>query len=58
MHYPVCLLVNTLFERFVPHAPGIQLFGMLLAWIASISVGALFYRHVECRAQRLLAQKA
>lgn len=57
VHYPVCLLFNALFERFVPHAPAIQLFGMLLAWIASIGVGALFYRQVECRAQRLLARQ-
>jgi len=56
VHYPVCLLVNTLFERFVPHTPAIQLFGMGVAWAASITVGALFYRQVECRAQKLLAR--
>mgnify|MGYP000940112406 CR=1 FL=1 len=58
VHFPICLLVNALFERFVPHAPAIQLFGMVVAWITSIGAGALFYRQVECRAQRLLARKA
>ena len=57
VHYPVCLLINTLFERFVPHTPAIQLFGMLVAWIASVGVGALFYRQIECRAQSLLARR-
>ena len=58
VHYPICLMVNTLFERFVPHTPAIQLFGMVVAWIASVGIGALFYRHVEYRAQRLLAKQA
>jgi len=58
VHYPICLMVNTLFERFMPHTPAIQLFGMVVAWIASIGAGALFYQQVECRAQRLLARKA
>lgn len=57
VHYPICLMVNTLFERFVPHTPAIQLFGMVVAWIASVGVGALFFQQVECRAQRLLARK-
>lgn len=56
VHYPISLMVNTLFERFVPHTPAIQLFGTVVAWIASVGVGALFFQQVECRAQRLLAK--
>ncbi|MEN6508812.1 MAG: acyltransferase [Smithella sp.] len=52
VHFPVCLLINALFERFASHAPEIQLGGMFAAWLASIAAGAVFYRQVECRAQR------
>lgn len=54
VHFPVCLLVNALFERFAPHTPEIQLGGMFAAWLASIAAGAVFYRQIECRAQRWL----
>ena len=54
VHFPVCLLVNGLFERFAPHTPEIQLGGMFTAWLASIAVSAVFYRQVECRVQRWL----
>jgi peptidoglycan/LPS O-acetylase OafA/YrhL len=57
VHFPICLLVNALFERFVPHTPAVQLLGMFVAWVASVTFGALFYRQVECRAQRWLASK-
>jgi peptidoglycan/LPS O-acetylase OafA/YrhL len=57
VHFPVCLLVNALFERFAPHSPGIQLGGMFAAWIASIAAGAVFYRQVEYRAQRWLKRQ-
>jgi peptidoglycan/LPS O-acetylase OafA/YrhL len=57
VHYPICLLINALFERFVPHTPTIQFAGMILAWAASIAGGAIFYRQVECRAQTLLARR-
>jgi peptidoglycan/LPS O-acetylase OafA/YrhL len=50
IHFPVCLVVNAIFERFVPHSPMIQFGGMLMAWIASIACGALLYREVEQRA--------
>ena len=57
VHYPICLVINGLFERFAPHTPGIQLAGMVLAWAASIAGGALFYRQIEYRAQILLTQR-
>lgn len=47
IHFPVCLLVNAAFTRYVPAEPGLQALGMLIAWAASLSAGALFYRWVE-----------
>ncbi len=58
VHYPTCLVINALFERFAAHTPEIQLAGMIIAWLSSIGVGALFYRHIECRAHALCANKA
>lgn len=56
VHFPICLVINALFERFMPHTPAIQFLGMFVAWAASIGGGELFYQQVECRAQRLLAR--
>lgn len=47
VHFPVCLVVNAVFERFAPHAPAIQLGGMLIAWFGSIGAGALLHHLVE-----------
>ena len=57
VHFPICLVINGLFESYAPHTPGIQLFGVFLAWILSTCGGALFYYQVECRAQRLFQRK-
>jgi len=47
IHFPVCLVVNAAFTRFVPAEPALQAFGMLFAWGASLAAGAAFYRWVE-----------
>lgn len=47
VHFPVCLVVNSLFVRYGGGDPWANLFGMGLAWVASLLVGALFYRWVE-----------
>lgn len=52
LNFPVGLVVNALFARFAPEDPAIQAIGMLLAWIACIGAGALFYHCVERRARR------
>ena len=57
VHFPVCMVINAVFERFVPHTPGIQLFGVVLAWLSSTAAGALFFRHIEQRAQARLAAR-
>ena len=53
IHFPVCLVVNAVFERFAPHVPAIQLGGMLIAWFGSIGAGALLHHQVEKPAHSL-----
>ncbi len=47
IHFPVCLLVNAAFTRFVAAEPELQGLGMLVAWAASLLAGAAFFRWVE-----------
>ncbi|GAB2179794.1 hypothetical protein DLREEDagrD3_00170 [Denitratisoma sp. agr-D3] len=44
VHFPVCLVVNGLFVRFELEHPALNFVGVVLAWAASLAVGALFYR--------------
>jgi peptidoglycan/LPS O-acetylase OafA/YrhL len=53
IHFPVCLLVNAVFTRFVPAEPQWQALGMLTAWAASLAAGATFFRWVELPLGRL-----
>ena len=53
VHFPVCLIVNAVFTRFVPAQPLLQGFGMLLAWGSSMLAGAAFYRWVQLPLSRL-----
>ena len=55
IHFPVCLVVNAAFARFVPAEPHLQAIGMLFAWWASLAAGAVFYRWVELPLGRLLS---
>lgn len=47
VHYPVGLVVNALFERWLPHQPWLQAGGVVLAWLASVAAGAVFHHRVE-----------
>lgn len=47
VHFPVCLVVNAAFARFVPEQAHAQAVGMLVAWAASLAVGSAFCRWVE-----------
>jgi peptidoglycan/LPS O-acetylase OafA/YrhL len=47
VHFPVSLIVNAGFARFVPEQPHAQAFGMLVAWGVSLLAGAAFFRWVE-----------
>lgn len=58
VHFPVCLVVNAAFDRFVADHPGWQGAGVLLAWAASVTAGALFYRWVEAPAMRWVSRRA
>jgi len=55
IHFPVCLVVNAAFQRFLPHTPGWNTLGVLLAWLASNLAALLFYRLVEARIGARLA---
>jgi peptidoglycan/LPS O-acetylase OafA/YrhL len=57
VHFPVCLVVNAAFTRFVPDQPHEQALGMLVAWMASLAVGAAFYRWVEAQLGRMLTMQ-
>jgi peptidoglycan/LPS O-acetylase OafA/YrhL len=54
VHFPVCLVVNAAFSRFVSEQPHEQAFGMVIAWLASLAAGAAFYRWVEKPLGRML----
>ena len=54
MHFPVCLVVNAAFTRFVPDNAYLQGAGVLCAWAASVAAGAVFYHCVETPLGRLL----
>ena len=55
IHFPVCLIVNAAFQRFLPHTPGWSTLGVLVAWLASNLAALLFYRCVEARIGARLA---
>jgi peptidoglycan/LPS O-acetylase OafA/YrhL len=55
VHFPVCLVVNAAFSRFVTAQAHMQAFGMLVAWAASLLAGAAFFRWVETPLGELLA---
>jgi peptidoglycan/LPS O-acetylase OafA/YrhL len=52
VHFPVCLVVNALFTRFLPLAPEVQLLGVLAAWGCSVAAGAAFHHRVEAPLMR------
>jgi peptidoglycan/LPS O-acetylase OafA/YrhL len=52
IHFPVLLLVNAAFTRWAPPTPGVQMAGVLLAWLASLAATVLFHRAVERRFDR------
>lgn len=58
IHFPVCLLVNAVFTRFVPADPEFQAFGMLVAWGASLAAGAAFFKWVEVPLARAVQRTA
>jgi peptidoglycan/LPS O-acetylase OafA/YrhL len=55
VHFPVCLVVNAAFTRFVPDDAYLQGAGVVWAWAASVASGALFHHWVEAPLGRFLA---
>ena len=49
IHFPVCMVVNAAWTRFLPTDPWTSLAGIVVAWGCSVAAGALFYRLVESR---------
>ncbi|WP_418315191.1 acyltransferase family protein [Piscinibacter sakaiensis] len=47
VHFPVLLLVNAAFTRFVATDPWLQVIGVLLAWACSVIAGEYFFRWIE-----------
>jgi peptidoglycan/LPS O-acetylase OafA/YrhL len=58
VHFPVCLVVNAVFTRFVPDDAWLQGVGVLYAWAASVAAGAVFFHWVEAPLSRLLMTRA
>lgn len=55
VHFPICLLINTLIHRLAPDNPQLNMLGVMLAWGASNAAAFLFHRHVEIRLTPWLA---
>lgn len=56
VHFPVCLVVNAAFTRFMPAAAGWQSLGIVVAFATSVVAGALFHRFVEIPLMRWVGQ--
>lgn len=52
IHFPVCLLINALWQHYLPADPVLGLLGMTFAWGASTLAGSQMYRWVESRVPR------
>jgi len=57
VHFPVCLVMNAVFARFIDIQPALQAVGVMIAWVTSMVAGALFHRWVERPLGRLLSEK-
>jgi len=55
VHFPVCLVLNAAFTRFVPDDAYLQGVGVVWAWAASVASGAVFHHWVEAPLGRFLA---
>jgi peptidoglycan/LPS O-acetylase OafA/YrhL len=55
VHFPVCLVVNAAFTRFVPDDAYLQGAGVVWAWAASMASGAVFHHWIEAPLGRFLA---
>jgi peptidoglycan/LPS O-acetylase OafA/YrhL len=56
VHFPVCLVINACFTRFLSHDTFTQGAGVLFAWGASIAAAAAFQRWVEAPLAAVVAR--
>ena len=49
IHFPISLVINAAFFRFLPHQPAVQLCGLVLAICASVCVGVMLFKWFEER---------
>lgn len=49
VHFPVCLVVNGLYARFLDGSEATAMAAIVAAWALSLAAGAVFHRHVESR---------
>lgn len=49
VHFPLCLVINAMFFRFLSHQPATNAYGLILALCVSICGGAIFFRWIESR---------
>lgn len=49
VHFPICLVVNALFQRYAPASPLVNLLGVAAALLASNVVAFAFHRYIEER---------
>lgn len=47
VHFPICLVMNAAFVRFIDLQPGMQAIGVSVAWAISMLAGTFFHRWVE-----------
>lgn len=58
VHFPVCLVINAAFTRFVPPTVPLQSLGLAIAFAASVALAAVFHARVEKPLLRLLGRPA
>lgn len=54
IHFPICLIYNTLWSRWFPTSPWMNVLGMVLAVLTSIACGHLFWATAERRGSALV----
>lgn len=58
VHFGVCLVVNALFTALLPSTPGVQAFGLLVAWSASVLAAWALHERVERPLLRRLGRRS
>lgn len=55
IHFPVLLVVNAFFTRWVPAQPWPQAAGLMCAWVLSMAAAWAFHRWIEAPSQRAVS---